>query len=152
MDVIDESIYTQHISLDKERFQIPEILFAPQDIGLEQKGITGAIIESLKFADESVRHNFLENIVLTGGNTRFSGFPARLYEEIKKNSFCWVKPRIYSINNIHAGYEAAVFGSNCKDFCDSVILKDWYREEEHSAAGMGRLQRLHFQRPIRHLG
>jgi actin-related protein 6 len=45
--------------LDKERFQIPEILFSPQDIGLEQKGITGAILESLKFADESVRSNYL---------------------------------------------------------------------------------------------
>lgn len=44
-----------------------------------------------------MRHNFLENIVLTGGNTRFQGFSSRLYEEIKKNSLCWVKPRIYSI-------------------------------------------------------
>ena len=52
-------MYTQHISLDKERFQIPEILFAPQDIGLEQKGIPGTILESLRFADESIRHNFL---------------------------------------------------------------------------------------------
>jgi hypothetical protein len=30
-------------------------------------------------------------------------------------------------SNIHAGYEAAVFGSNCKGFADQVILKDWYR-------------------------
>lgn len=79
-DLIDESVYTQHISLDKERFQIPEILFAPQDIGLEQKGITGSIFESLKFADESERHNYLENIIISGGNTRFPGFNARLYE------------------------------------------------------------------------
>ena len=94
---MDVGVYTQHISLDKERFQIPEILFAPQDIGLSQKGITGAILESLKFADQSIRHNFLENIVISGGNTRFSGFNARLYEELKKNSFTWVTPRLYTV-------------------------------------------------------
>jgi actin-related protein len=43
VDVLDENIYTQHISLDKERFQIPEILFNPQDIGMDQRGIVGAI-------------------------------------------------------------------------------------------------------------
>lgn len=64
---------------------------------MEQKGITGAVLSSLKFADESVRHNYLENIIVTGGNTRFAGFSARLYEEIKRNSFCWVKPRIYVV-------------------------------------------------------
>ena len=78
VDIIDESIcfcnldvYTQHISLDKERFQIPEILFNPQDIGLYEKGIPDAILECLKFAPADLKHKFLENIVLTGGNTRF---------------------------------------------------------------------------------
>lgn len=97
----------------------------------------------MKFADESIRHNFLENIIITGGNTRFQGFSNRLYDEIKKNSFCWIKPRIYSIkyfylyfSNIHAGYEAAVFGSNCHNFGDHLILKDWYREQGPNRVNM----------------
>jgi actin-related protein len=64
---------------------------------MEEKGVTGAIIEALKFTDESTRHNYLENIIVSGGNTRFPGFCSRLYEEIKKNSFCWIKPRIYAV-------------------------------------------------------
>lgn len=97
VDHLDESVYTQHISLDKERFQIPEILFNPQDIGLEQKGIADAIHECVNYFDEDIRHNFLENIIVTGGNTRFSNFNERLYDELKKSSFCWVTPMIYSL-------------------------------------------------------
>lgn len=87
----------QHISLDKERFQIPEILFNPQDIGLEQKGIPDAIHECLKFAEPAIRHNYLENIIVTGGNTRFGFFNERLYDELKKNTFNWVTPMIYAV-------------------------------------------------------
>lgn len=42
-EIIYIGIYTQHISLDKERFQIPEILFNPQDIGMDERGIVGGI-------------------------------------------------------------------------------------------------------------
>ncbi len=59
VDVLDHSLYNQHISLDKERFQVAEILFSPQDIGLEQKGITDAILESLRHFPADIRHNFL---------------------------------------------------------------------------------------------
>ena len=52
-------VYTQHISLDKERFQIPEILFNPQDIGLYEKGVPDAIHETLKFFAPELKHNFL---------------------------------------------------------------------------------------------
>lgn len=48
--IYTKGIYTQHISLDKERFQIPEILFNPQDIGMDERGIVGGIFESLKFS------------------------------------------------------------------------------------------------------
>lgn len=35
------------------------MLFNPQDIGLEQKGIHDAIHECLKFAEPAIRHNYL---------------------------------------------------------------------------------------------
>lgn len=122
MDIIDESIYTQHISLDKERFQIPEILFSPQDIGLEEKGITGAILESLKHTDESIRHNFLENIIVTGGNTRFPGFNNRLYEEIKKNSFCWITPRIYSLKYLPLHLATSTLGIKLRSTARTALV------------------------------
>lgn len=33
------------------------------------------------------------------------------------------------MSSIHAGFEAAVYGSNQENFCDELILKDWYREQ-----------------------
>jgi hypothetical protein len=42
--------YSQKITLDKERFQIPEILFNPQDIGLDQCGVVEGIFESIEFS------------------------------------------------------------------------------------------------------
>jgi len=35
------------------------MLFFPQDIGMDQKGVAGAILESLKSVDESIKHNYL---------------------------------------------------------------------------------------------
>jgi actin-related protein len=44
-----------------------------------------------------MRHNYLENIIITGGNTRFTNFNERLFDELKKNTFNWVTPMIYTM-------------------------------------------------------
>ncbi|OWK17099.1 ACTR6, partial [Cervus elaphus hippelaphus] len=61
----------QILRLANERFAVPEILFNPSDIGIQEMGIPEAI------------PHFFKNIVLTGGNSLFPGFRDRVYSEVR---------------------------------------------------------------------
>lgn len=41
-------LLAQIISLNNERFTIPELLFNPSDIGIKEMGISEAIVDSIK--------------------------------------------------------------------------------------------------------
>ena len=63
------------INLTNERFLVPEVLFSPTDIGINQLGI-GEIIKEItsKRVPSSFEHIMFRNIVIGGGNTKTPGF------------------------------------------------------------------------------
>ena len=62
------------------RISIPELMFqSPRNFG---KSIHERTWQSIDDSDEEYRKDLLENIILSGGNTKFEGFPERLQEEI----------------------------------------------------------------------
>lgn len=69
---------TQMMRLGAERYSVPEVLFSPADIGLQQAGIVDMIVASIEACPLDLRPLLWQNIVLTGGNTLFPGFEARL--------------------------------------------------------------------------
>ncbi|XP_060815451.1 actin-related protein 6 [Bombus pascuorum] len=83
----------QTLRLSNERFAIPEILFFPSDVGIRQMGIPEAIMDCLKACDEETWPHLLSNIILTGGNAKFSGFRERIYKEVRS-----LAPAEYTIN------------------------------------------------------
>lgn len=77
----------QFISLDQERFTIPELLFTPSDIGLDQAGVAEAAVESVlsdPFISDEQRQLLFDSIVLVGGNTCIPHYQQRIYQEIRK--------------------------------------------------------------------
>ncbi|KAJ8270811.1 hypothetical protein GJAV_G00119550 [Gymnothorax javanicus] len=74
----------QVIRLTTERFRAPEILFKPEQIGLESYGMHESIFKSILQTDIDLRKSFFGNIVLSGGNTLLAGLPQRLQSEIQK--------------------------------------------------------------------
>ncbi|XP_011298053.1 actin-related protein 6 [Fopius arisanus] len=76
----------QTLRLNNERFAIPEILFNPSDVGIRQMGIPEAIVDSIKACEEETWPHLLANIVLTGGNCKFSGFHERVYKDLRSLS------------------------------------------------------------------
>ena len=74
----------QSIKLVNERFTVPEILFNPSDIGIQQMGIPEAIINSVQATPKKMWSHLYQNIVLTGGNTCLPGFKDRLYADVRK--------------------------------------------------------------------
>ncbi|KAK3564712.1 hypothetical protein QTP86_024889, partial [Hemibagrus guttatus] len=73
----------QILRLTNERFAVPEMVFHPSDIGIQEMGIPEAIVNSIIKMPEEMQPHFFKNIILTGGNTLFPGFRDRVYKEVR---------------------------------------------------------------------
>ena len=71
------------LPLGNERFAVPELLFNPSDIGIQEAGIPGAVMESLSVLPEALRVGLLANVVVVGGNSLIEGFMERLEAELR---------------------------------------------------------------------
>ena len=73
----------QVITIGNERFRSAEVMFQPSFVGLEQEGVHKLVYNSIMKCDVDIRKDLYGNIVVSGGNTMFQGFPERLQKEIK---------------------------------------------------------------------
>ncbi|KAI6247142.1 Actin-related protein [Erysiphe necator] len=71
------------ITLRNEQFMVPEILFNPIEIGLQQSGIAQQVMDSLSSLPLALWPGLLANIVCVGGNANLEGFIVRLQSEIR---------------------------------------------------------------------
>ncbi|KAH9872045.1 hypothetical protein J1614_006305 [Plenodomus biglobosus] len=71
------------LPLGNERFAVPELLFNPTDIGIQEAGLPGAVMESLSVLPEAMKIGMLANIMVVGGNSLIKGFVERLEAEIR---------------------------------------------------------------------
>lgn len=65
-----------------ERTNLPEVLFTPQRIGLEQMGLADCIRDCIASLPFELQTQAKGNIVVTGGGGRFPGFCSRLEHEL----------------------------------------------------------------------
>ncbi|GMS84309.1 hypothetical protein PENTCL1PPCAC_6484 [Pristionchus entomophagus] len=72
----------QKIRLNMERFSVPEALFNPSNIGINQMGVAECIVHSVCKCPENLREALLQNLYLIGGNIKFTNFQQRLLEEV----------------------------------------------------------------------
>ncbi|EIN12805.1 actin-like protein ARP6 [Punctularia strigosozonata HHB-11173 SS5] len=73
----------QLLLMGNERFAVPELLFRPDDVGLDQLGLPRAIARSISLLPEDVRGMFWANVGLVGGSTLFPGLQQRLTRELR---------------------------------------------------------------------
>jgi actin-related protein 2 len=72
----------KRVSINEERFEAPECLFKPHQLGMEAPSLSEAIFDTIQRADLDVRAALYGNIVLTGGTTALPGLKTRLQQEI----------------------------------------------------------------------
>uniref|UniRef100_A0A0B7ADF2 Actin-related protein 6 n=1 Tax=Arion vulgaris TaxID=1028688 RepID=A0A0B7ADF2_9EUPU len=73
----------QMIRMNNERFAIPELLFRPCDVGIQEMGISESIMHSLTLVEKELVPHLLNNIVLTGGNAFLPGFQDRVFMDVR---------------------------------------------------------------------
>ncbi|CAM9091382.1 unnamed protein product [Heterosigma akashiwo] len=72
------------LSVGKERFRAPELLFRPGLVGSEAPGIHEVLAGAIFKTDLDLRKTFFGNVVLAGGTTLFQGLGDRLLNEVRK--------------------------------------------------------------------
>ncbi|KAI9015056.1 actin-related protein [Gaertneriomyces semiglobifer] len=115
------------IKLGPERFRAPEIMFHPEQIGLEYSGVHQVVVDSINKADMDLRKSLYSNIVLSGGSTLCRGFGDRLLHEVKRLALKDVKIKIYAPPE--RKYSTWIGGSILASL--STFKKMWVSAEEY---------------------
>jgi len=74
----------QTLKMASECISVPEVLFTPKDIGIDQVGIPEAIVQAVSETPPGLHGLFYSNVVLVGGSTLFPNFKLRVQEELRK--------------------------------------------------------------------
>ncbi|MEJ2279827.1 MAG: actin family protein [Candidatus Lokiarchaeota archaeon] len=70
------------LTLDKERFMIPELIFNPKQ-EFEETPLPKIVLDVIDACDIDIRPNLLNNIFLSGGSSMFPNFKSRMYQELE---------------------------------------------------------------------
>ncbi|TDH72368.1 hypothetical protein CCR75_003404 [Bremia lactucae] len=73
----------QALEMSLEMVTVPEVLFNPSDIGINQAGIAETIVQAVKACPIELSGAFYANILLVGGNTKFQNFRQRLERDLR---------------------------------------------------------------------
>ncbi|KAG0485777.1 hypothetical protein HPP92_009856 [Vanilla planifolia] len=65
-------------NLTNERFLVPEMIFCPADLGMNQAGLAECIVRAIHSCHPHLHPVLFERIILTGGSTLFPRFAERL--------------------------------------------------------------------------
>lgn len=129
--------HEQVLTMESERFTIPEILFNPSDIGIDQAGIVEAVGQSLNSLNEIEGELCARNIILTGGNASIPGYKERFEKDIRQ-----FIPNHWNVNiyqpddpSTYAWQGAALFArmeQSAGRFHNYCVNRDEYLEHGHS--------------------
>lgn len=138
----DDHAYLNQIRANVELPKVPEVLFQPSIIGLDQAGLIENINQIFKSVGTELANDMAQNIYITGGMSSIKGFKDRVYSEIRKIRPYDSNVNVYSYdNNIlcpwKGGVEYARY-NNGEFLKQSSITRDMYIEygsdyiKEHS--------------------
>ena len=120
------------ISIGKELFEIPEILFQSTLFENSFNGIHELINYSLMKCNNNIRNELFENIVITGGNSLIKNFDKRLKNELKKIPFSPTNINFIEIKTNERKYSDWLGGSIFAYYLPSNI---WIMKEEYDEFG-----------------
>ncbi|GLT26226.1 hypothetical protein SLA2020_013080 [Shorea laevis] len=69
--------------LTNERFLVPEMIFQPADLGMNEAGLAECIVRAVNSCHPYLHPVLYESIILTGGSTLFPRFAKRLEKDLR---------------------------------------------------------------------
>jgi len=126
----------QILPMSVERFTVPEILFRPSDIGMNQLGIAEAIVQSIQACDPIYHAAMYHNIVLTGGNMLIPNFKQRLEVELRA-----LVPSQYTVRVYLPEDPVSYAWDGAREWVSSGNMSDYACLNRKTWEGMKTLQR-----------
>nr|XP_022293675.1 actin-related protein 6-like [Crassostrea virginica] len=123
----------QIIRMNNERFAVPELLFHPSDVGVQEMGVAEALVYAISTLPEEMQPHMYSNIILTGGNCLLPGFSDRFYSEVRS-----MAPEEYEItvktpnNPITYAWEGGSLLANTEDYKKMAVTREQYEEYGHT--------------------
>lgn len=72
----------QELEIGNERFRCAEVMFSPSLIGKDMGGIHRMLYDSFETCDVDIKAQLYGHVLLSGGNTLFSGMKERMVQEL----------------------------------------------------------------------
>ncbi|XP_059148881.1 actin-related protein 5-like isoform X2 [Physella acuta] len=119
--------YRLHLGV--ERMRVPELLFQPSMLGLEQAGLTETMEFILGKLSADIQDRVVKYVFLTGGNANFINFKDRIDKELLQMRPFQSSYNIFSAANpsLDAWYGARKFALS-PQFANSCITRKEYEE------------------------
>lgn len=119
------------IVIGNERFRAPEVMFQPSLTGLELDGIATSTFRTIMNCDVDIRKDLYSNIVLSGGNSMFTGMSERLAKEVTALAPVSIKVKI--VAPPERKYSVWIGGSILASL--STFQGMWISQEEYKESG-----------------
>ena len=85
--------------ISNERFSVPEVLFNPSDIGINEAGIPEMLQQVVNKCAKPFEGPLYNNIIIAGGNTQLKGFKTRLERDLESIRPYDCPVRIFELQN-----------------------------------------------------
>lgn len=124
----------QVLLMNNERFSVPELLFNPQDVGLDVCGLADTIAASINSCAPALHPFLWANILCVGGNVCFPNFKERLELELRAIApeFCEVRVSIAS-SPIKAAFNGGCTFARDNNCAAQSITAKAYKESGRNA-------------------
>lgn len=123
----------QSVRLSNERFSVPELLFNPADVGIQQVGVSDCIVSSVGSLPATVQPSILANTNIVGGCGRIPGFKDRLADETRAAAasvYADVNVWMEEAPELQAWHGGAMLAKT-EAFKSMVVTKAQYNEDGH---------------------
>lgn len=120
-----------NVIIKDQRIRCTEALFKPSMVGKDDKGIGEICYDSIQKCDFDIRKDLYSSIVLSGGNTLFSGLAERMTKEVKSFAPELMKEKVKVIASPERKYSVWIGGSiisSVSSFESKWITKTDYEE------------------------
>ncbi|RIA82976.1 actin family [Glomus cerebriforme] len=123
----------QVLYMNNERLSVPEILFNPMDVGMNQAGIPEVIVESINATHSDLHGLLYGNIILVGGNSLFSGYKKRIEKDLRYLAPTEFEIRVgMSENPITYAWQGGAKFANSAEFNEKLVSRAEFNEYGHN--------------------
>ena len=120
------------VHLNVERLRVPEAYFRPITVGVDQAGVSEVLAATLAAYPASLRVQLAQNVFVTGGGSRLTGYASRLARELRQLQPADLPVRLWTAQDAHLdAWRGGARWTASPAFAASLLTREEYEERGH---------------------